>query len=137
MVEVPVGDEDCVQPLVLYALLPHIGADGVGIYPGVQQQPLAARLDQAASGLKLEIEYAPNFFLDAWRIQRVELEIDFGFWETWAINYLERGQKRTRIVRQMRHAPGFPKVIPFINGALLNEQKKVLTLITDGFLMPK
>ena len=32
-------------------------------------------------GLRLDILYEPNFILDAWKIDRVDLEIEFAYWE--------------------------------------------------------
>jgi hypothetical protein len=85
-------------------------------------------------GLRLDIHYEPNFFLDAWRINRVELEIDFGYQDSVHQTKPDGGAKT---VYFWRHAPGYPKVISFINGALLNNTNKDLSLITDGFFMPK
>ncbi|MDP3068659.1 MAG: hypothetical protein Q8N18_00140 [Opitutaceae bacterium] len=88
-------------------------------------------------GLRLEITYEPNFVLDAWKIDRVELEIDFGFWEWW----LYRGNRElgTQTQRYLvsKPAPGFPRVISFNRSALLNDANKKLVLLTDGFFFPK
>ena len=74
-------------------------------------------------GFRLEISYESNFFLDAWRIQRVELEVHFG-------HYVERGfisGGHTQRYAELMRAPGYPKVIPFIHGALLNNANKKLS----------
>jgi len=81
-------------------------------------------------GLRLDIHYDPNFFLDAWRINRVELEIDFGYED-----HIRRDNGE--VVYFWKSAPGFPKVIPFINGVLLNNANKDISFFTDGFFMPK
>jgi hypothetical protein len=85
-------------------------------------------------GLRLEITYEPNFILDAWRINRVELEIDFGYQGT--TTYVD-DHHIAHYQTFWRSAPGYPKVISFINGALLNNNNRVLSLITDGFMMPR
>ena len=61
------------------------------------------------------------------------LEVHFG-------HYVERGfisGGHTQRYAELMRAPGYPKVIPFIHGALLNNANKKLILITDGFFMPK
>lgn len=71
-------------------------------------------------GLGLTIEYSPNFFTDAWKIEKVELILHF------------------------RKPDGTPhpiygdKVVTFLNSSvLLNGSKKSVTFYTDRFLMPK
>lgn len=72
------------------------------------------------SGLKLNITYHPNFFMDAWKIDKVTL------------------------VLEIKDAKGNPhpalnnKEIPFITAnKLLTHDKNTLVMETDGFLMPK
>lgn len=90
-------------------------------------------------GLRLEISYEPNFFLDAWRINRVELEIDFAVRESWTFSTLNNrdGRYYASHTTRVKSAPGFPKVITFITGGLLKNSNKKLTYITDGFFMQK
>jgi len=90
-------------------------------------------------GLRLEISYEPNFFLDAWRINRIELEIDFASREHWRIQTWNNraGRYDTNYQLVIRSAPGFPKVITFITGGLMNNTNKQLTYITDRFFMQK
>lgn len=71
-------------------------------------------------GLKLKINYIPNFILDAWKIDRVSMTLEF------------------------KDAQGNPhpifgsKTILFMNAsALLTDSKSNLICETDGFLMPK
>jgi hypothetical protein len=85
-------------------------------------------------GLRLDIHYEPNFILDAWRINRVELEIDFGYEST---THTVDEAHYIHYQTFWRSAPGFPKVITFINGALLNNANKDVSFFTDGFFMPK
>jgi hypothetical protein len=93
-------------------------------------------------GLRLDIDYEPNFFLDAWKIERVELVIDFGYWEEWGRKYTVRsGPNRGKVGYERylvpKSAATFPRVISFDRGALLNNSNKKLKLVTDGFFFPK
>ena len=88
-------------------------------------------------GLRLEITYEPNFFLDAWKIDRVELEIDFGYWEWWFYRGDPELGSRSERYLVSKPAAGFPRVISFNRSSLLNDANKKLTLITDGFFFPK
>lgn len=88
-------------------------------------------------GLRLEITYEPNFILDAWKIDRVELEIDFGFWEWWYYTGNPKLGERDQQNLVSKPAPGFPRVITFSRSSLLNNGNKKLTLLTDGFFFPK
>jgi hypothetical protein len=88
-------------------------------------------------GLRLEITYEPNFILDAWKIDRVELEIDFGYWEWWFYRGDSELGTRSQQYFVSKPAAGFPRVISFNRSSLLNDANKKLTLITDGFFFPK
>ncbi|ATC64489.1 hypothetical protein CMV30_11285 [Nibricoccus aquaticus] len=88
-------------------------------------------------GVRVEINYTPNFFLDAWRIQKVELVIQFGCQEHWMMTHTYMGTRRVQEGDKNVVTPGFPKTITWINGALLNDGNRQLVLIADGFFMPK
>lgn len=85
-------------------------------------------------GLRLEIKYDPNFALDAWEIKRVDLEVDFGSWEGWVLNY-GGGQSAWRFLQKA--APGYPRTITFSRSARLSDGNRRLVLVTDGFFFPK
>lgn len=88
-------------------------------------------------GLRLDIIYEPNFFLDAWKIDRVELEIDFGYWEWWHYRGDPESGSRSQSYLVSKPAAGFPRTISFNRSSLLNNANKKLTLTTDGFFFPK
>jgi hypothetical protein len=88
-------------------------------------------------GLRLDITYEPNFILDAWKIDRVELEIDFGYWERWHYRGDPNSGSRSQQYLVSKSAASFPRVISFNRSSLLNDANKKLTLITDGFFFPK
>ncbi|MEK7207509.1 MAG: hypothetical protein AAB134_06480 [Pseudomonadota bacterium] len=88
-------------------------------------------------GLRLDIIYEPNFILDAWKIDRVELEIDFGYWEWWYYRGDRELGSRSQQYLVSKPAAGFPRVISFNRSSLLNDANKKLTLTADGFFFPK
>ena len=88
-------------------------------------------------GLRLEIDYRPNFFLDAWRIQKVELIIQFGVQERWLMTEIRGGERQLRQWEKYVVTPGFPTTITWINGALLNDANRQLVLVADGNFFPK
>lgn len=71
-------------------------------------------------GLTLYVNYNPNFVLDAWKIERVTLTLEF------------------KDLSGNPHPTMGTVVIPFLNSsALLNDRNRTLKLETDNFLMPK
>lgn len=85
-------------------------------------------------GLRLEIKYDPNFVLDAWEINRVDLEVDFGIEERWLLP-TGTGHETHRVV--WKPAPGYPRTITFNRSARLSDGSRKLVLVTDGFFFPK
>lgn len=88
-------------------------------------------------GLRLEINYEPNFILDAWKIDRVDLEIDFGYWEWWFYRGDRESGSHSERYLVSKPAAGYPRIISFNRSSLLNGTNNKLTLITDGFFFPK
>ncbi|MGZ8544891.1 MAG: hypothetical protein ACXWV0_06320 [Flavisolibacter sp.] len=73
-----------------------------------------------AHGVVLFVNYDPNFFLDAWKIERLTLTMEF------------------KDLQGNAHPTMGTVSIPFINAsALLNSSKRTLKCETDRFLMPK
>lgn len=71
-------------------------------------------------GLSVTVEYNPNFFTDAWKIEKIELILHF--------------QKPDGTPHPMLG----DKVISFMNSSvLLTDAKRKVTFYTDRFLMPK
>lgn len=71
-------------------------------------------------GLKLQISYLPNFILDAWKIDKVAMTLEFKD---------DQGNP---------HPTMGSKTITFINAsALLTDKTNSLICETDGFFMPK
>ncbi len=71
-------------------------------------------------GLTLYVNYDPNFVLDAWKIERVTLTLEF------------------KDLNGNAHPTMSTVVVPFLNSsALLNDRNRTLKLETDKFLMAK
>ena len=71
-------------------------------------------------GLTLYVRYDPNFILDAWKIEKVTLVMEF------------------KDIKGNPHPTLGSITIPFLNSsALLNDGKRILKLETDKFLMAK
>jgi hypothetical protein len=72
------------------------------------------------NGLRLRIDYSPNFILDAWKIEKVILTLEF------------------KDLNGNPHPTMATVTIPFLNAsALLKEGNYTLTCEADKFLMPK
>ncbi|MBL9214416.1 MAG: hypothetical protein JNG83_02960 [Opitutaceae bacterium] len=99
-----------------------------------EQDRLTLALSQQY-GLRFQIEYQPNFPLDAWKIERVDLEVDYGYWESWLVTFAYNN--KTENVWEEKTAPGFPKTITFLKPTLLNASNNRLTLYTDRFFLPR
>lgn len=71
-------------------------------------------------GIKLQISYLPNFILDAWKIDKIDMTLEFKD---------AQGNPHPTLGR---------KTISFINvSTLLTNNKNSLACEADGFLMPK
>lgn len=70
-------------------------------------------------GLQLQISYAPNFFTDAWKVEKVVLVLQF------------------KDILGRPHPTLGNKEITFFKSKLLTGSDGRLTLETDGFLFPK
>ncbi len=76
--------------------------------------------DIQTHGLILYVMYDPNFILDAWKITKVTLTLEF------------------KDINGNAHPSLGTVIIPFINSStLLNDGKRSLKLETDKFLIPK
>lgn len=90
-------------------------------------------------GLRLEIIYEPYFFLDAWKIERLDLELEFQHDEVWE-HKVTGSDGRVHFESRWKYnvvTEGFPKTIQFSRGALLNGNNKTLKVSTDRFLLPQ
>jgi hypothetical protein len=89
-----------------------------GAYDGYRYYELLLSSIQVY-GLKLFIAYSPNFPLDAWKIEKVTMTLEF------------------KDLTGKPHPSMGTVVVPFINAsALLNEGNRRLICETDKFLMP-
>ena len=70
------------------------------------------------NGLTLEIIYSANFFTDAWKIDKVELTVEFKKPDGTPHQYLGN------------------KTITFSKSALMTESNTILKLVTDKFMFP-
>lgn len=104
-------------PLITYYQFPYTFPGGVG--EGWRYINLLLSSIQS-HGLTLYVNYDPNFILDAWKIERVTLTLEF------------------KDMNGNAHPTLGKVVIPFLNSsALLNDRNRTLKLETDQFLMPK
>jgi hypothetical protein len=72
------------------------------------------------NGLRLDIRYYPNFILDAWKIEKVTLTLEF------------------KDITGKPHPTMATVVVPFLNiSALLKDGNNILKCETDKFLLPK
>ncbi len=72
------------------------------------------------AGLQLTVQYLPNFLLDAWKIDKITLTLEF------------------KDLAGNPHPSMGRVVIPFLNvSKLMNDGNRILTLQTDKFLLPK
>lgn len=70
-------------------------------------------------GLELHINYRPNFFADAWKVEKVTMTVQF------------------KDILGRPHPTLGTKEIVFSQSKLLNNDNRSLVLKTDGFLFPK
>jgi hypothetical protein len=90
-----------------------------GQYEGWRYASLGLGVIQDA-GLQLTVQYLPNFILDAWKIDKITLTLEF------------------KDLAGNPHPSMGRVVIPFQNvSKILNKQNSMLTLQTDKFLLPK
>lgn len=90
-----------------------------GAYDGWRFYELDLQLIQT-NGLRLNISYSPNFILDAWKVEKVILTLEF------------------KDLNGNPHPTMGTVTIPFQNAsALLKEGKTELVCEADKFLMPK
>ena len=90
-----------------------------GQYEGWRYHSLGLAVIQDA-GLQLTIQYLPNFLLDAWKIDKITLTLEF------------------KDLAGNPHPSMGRVVIPFLNSSkLMNGENRLWTLQTDKFLLPK